>query len=98
MQTHARFVQDEERVDQAGAQAGGQIDPLHFSAREGPRWPVQAQIAQAYFVQVTQPGTHVVEDEQTRIGSFGKTRMLAEVVYEVEGLSHRHPVKVSQRD
>src|SRR6202011_4617248 len=37
MQTDARLVHDEERVDERRAETGGQIDALHLAAAQGAR-------------------------------------------------------------
>ena len=67
VQTHTRFVQDVEGIDQARAQAGRQIDPCRLSATEGAGGPIDCQIAQAHRLQVSQPGPHLAEDQPDRI-------------------------------
>ena len=52
VQADARLVQHEERIHQAGAQAGGEIDALGFAAGERARRAIQRQIAQADLVEI----------------------------------------------
>jgi hypothetical protein len=47
MQSNARFVEDEQRVDQPRAEAGRQVDPLCFAAGKSTRGPVERQISKA---------------------------------------------------
>jgi hypothetical protein len=57
MQTDARFIENEKGVDQARAEAGGEVDPLGFSAREGARRAIEREVAEADLVEVTKPGS-----------------------------------------
>ena len=55
VQADTRFVQDEERIDQAGAETGGEVDALGLAAGERARRTVQGEIAQADLVEITEP-------------------------------------------
>ena len=66
MQTHAWFVHDEERVDQRCAEAGGEIDPLHFAATERARRTVEREINDADFAKVTQSRANFVAQHVRR--------------------------------
>ena len=63
VQTHARLVQNEQRVHQARAQTGGEVDPLGFAAGERARGAVQGQIAQAHLVKITEPCADLIQDQ-----------------------------------
>ena len=56
MQADAGFVEDEERVDQPRAEAGGEIDALGFAAGKRARGAIQREIAEADFVEVARGG------------------------------------------
>src|SRR5262249_27464796 len=60
MQTYARFVHDEECVHQRCAEAGCEIDPLHFAATEGARRTVQGEITNSDFAKITQSRANFV--------------------------------------
>ena len=47
MQADRGLIEHEQRVDQRGAERGGQIDALHLAARERARLAVERQIAEA---------------------------------------------------
>ena len=47
VESDARLIEDEERVDQRGAEAAGEIDALHLAAGEGLRRPVEGEVAEA---------------------------------------------------
>ena len=51
---HARFVEDEDRVREAGAEAGRQVDALDFAARERARETVEGEVAEAHRFEVAQ--------------------------------------------
>ena len=63
MQADARFVEDEKRIDQASAQAGGEVHPLGLAARERARGAVQGEIAQADLVEIAEAGADFVQDQ-----------------------------------
>ena len=43
---HARLIEDEHRVREAGAEARGQVDALDFAARERAREPIESEVAE----------------------------------------------------
>ncbi len=49
VETGGRLVQDVDDAEEAGAQLGGEPQPLEFAGGQGGRGPVHAQIAQAEF-------------------------------------------------
>ena len=51
----ARFVEDEDRVREAGAEAGGQVDALDFAAGERARKTVEREVAEADRLEVAEP-------------------------------------------
>ena len=67
VQSHARFIQDVECVDQASAQTGRKIHPFGFPAGERSRRPIERQIIQADIHQILQPRSDFVQDETHRV-------------------------------
>ena len=63
MQADARLVEDEDRVDERSAEAGGEIDALDLAAGERARGAVEREIAEADLVEVTQAGEHAIARE-----------------------------------
>ena len=68
MQSDARFVEHEQRIHQARAEAGGEIDPLGFAARQRARGAVQREIAQADLVEIAQARADFGQDQADGIG------------------------------
>ena len=56
VQADGGLIEDEERVDQRGAQRGGKVDALHFAAGERARLAVEREVVQAHVAQEAQPG------------------------------------------
>ena len=54
VQADRRFVEHEQRVDERGAERGGEVDALHFSARERARLAVERQVTEADLGEVRQ--------------------------------------------
>ncbi len=54
MQADARLIHDEKRVHERGAQAGGEIDALHFAATQGASGAIEREIAKADFAEISQ--------------------------------------------
>src|SRR5690606_23399190 len=71
VQTDARLVEHEQRVDERRAERGRQVDSLHLAAGQRARLPVQRQVAEADLVQVAEAGEDLVEDE---LGGGGNGR------------------------
>ena len=67
MQADARLVEDEERVDERIAEAGGEIDALDFAAAERARGAVEREIAEADFEQIGEPREDAVAQLLGRI-------------------------------
>ena len=63
MQADAGFIEHEERIDQAGAEAGGEVDAFGFAARKRARGAVEGEITETDLVQVAEAGLHLAEDE-----------------------------------
>ena len=61
VQPDRRLVQHVEHADQAGADLGGEPDPLRLAAGEGGRRPVERQVVQADVEQEAQPGVDLLE-------------------------------------
>ena len=71
MQTDGRFVEHEERVDETGAEASGQVNALGFAARKGAGGAVKGQIAEADLIEELETGEHLLEGEPERVGDGG---------------------------
>ena len=57
----ARLVEDEDRVCEAGAEAGGQVDALDFAARERARESVEGEVAESDRFEVAESGQNGFE-------------------------------------
>ncbi len=75
VQADGRLVEDEEGVDERGAEAGGEIDPLDLAAREGAGGAIEGEIAEAHLFEVAQAGDDGVLGE---IALMHGSRILAE--------------------
>ena len=53
MQADARFVHDEKRVHERCAEAGGEIDALHFAAAESAGGTIEREITEPDFAKIT---------------------------------------------
>ena len=53
VEADAGFIEDEERVDEGGAEAGGEIDALDFAAGERFRLAVEGEVGEADLSEVT---------------------------------------------
>ena len=67
VEAYGGFVEDEEGLAQAGAEAGGEVDTLDFSAREGPGLAIEGEIAEADLLKVGKTGGDFGEDQ---LGGF----------------------------
>ena len=47
VETDAGFVEDEERVDERGAEAGGEVDAFDFAAGERARLAIEGEVAES---------------------------------------------------
>ena len=63
MQAHAGLVEDEKRVDERGAEAGGEIDALDLTAGKRLRRAVEREVAKADLFEVAQTGEDGVVGE-----------------------------------
>ena len=60
MQTNARFVHDEECVDQRCTETCGEVHPLHFAAAQSARGSIEREIANADFAEIIEARTDFV--------------------------------------
>jgi len=56
MQPNARFIQDEQGIHQASAQARCEAHAFGFTARKRPRGPIQGKITKPNFIEVAEAG------------------------------------------
>src|SRR5207249_6946270 len=57
------LVEHVERVDERGADGGGEIDALELAARERARLPVEGQVLEPYLDQVAEPAADLAQDQ-----------------------------------
>ena len=72
VQADGGLVEDEERVDQRGAEARGEVDALDFAAGEGAGGPVERQVAQPHLFKVAEAGDNGVVGERGAVGLMGR--------------------------
>ncbi len=91
VQADAGLVQHEERVDQGGAERGGQVDALHLAAAEGAALAVQAEVAQAHVAEVLQALAHLVEQQGQGFveQAAGQAEGVEEAAQPIEGQQHQ---------
>ncbi len=63
VQTDGRLVEHEQRVDQRGAERGGEIDPLDLAAGQRARLPIEVQVAETDVGQILEPRAHLGEQQ-----------------------------------
>ena len=63
VKAHAGFVEDEEGVDERGAEAGGEVDALDFAAGERAGRAVEREVAEADAAEVGHAGGDLFVDE-----------------------------------
>ena len=71
VQTDTGLIQDVESVDQARAEAGGQIHAFGFAAGQRARRTIEREVAEANFHQVAEARPDFVQNQADRIGSCG---------------------------
>ena len=59
----AWLVEHEERVDERGAERGGEVDALHLAPAQGARLPVQGQVAESDLHEVAQASADLVDQQ-----------------------------------
>ena len=60
MQTDARFVHDEQCVDQRCTETCGEVHPLHFAAAQSARGSIEREIANADFAKIIEARANFV--------------------------------------
>ncbi len=63
MEANAGFVEDEQGVDEAGTEAGGEVDTLSFAAGERARLAVEGEVAEANFLEIAEAGAGFIKGE-----------------------------------
>ncbi len=86
VKANARLVQDEERVDQARSEAGGEVDALGFAARERAGRAVECKIAQTHLVEIAQARAHLTQDQAQWV-VFTKGLRLSDCFDEGQGVA-----------
>ena len=67
MQADRRLVEHEQRVDQRGAERGGEIDALDLAAGQRARLPVEGEIAEPDLIEITQARADLGEQQIGRL-------------------------------
>ncbi|MNQ41688.1 hypothetical protein D3C85_553730 [compost metagenome] len=89
VQADGRLVQHEQRVHQRGAQRGGQVDPLHFAARQGAALAVERQVAQAHVAQELEPRPDLGHQQIGRgVQRAGERQRVEEPPHPFDGQQH----------
>ena len=94
MQADGRLIQHEQGVDQRGSQRGGQVDPLHFAARQRARLAIERQITQADIDEIAEAAADFAEQQ---VGRFIQRLRQCQVVEELAGALHRQQHHVMDR-
>ena len=68
VQSDAGLIEDEDRVDQRGAEAGGEVDALHLAAAQRPRRSVERKVPEADLLEVAQARHEGIEGEVGGVG------------------------------
>ena len=90
MQTYRGLIEHEQRVDQRSAQGGGEVDALHFAARQRTRLPVQGQIRQPDLTQIGQACADLTQQQITGlIQGLGQGQRGKEITATVYGQQHQ---------
>ncbi len=89
VQADRGFVEDEQCVDERGAERSGQVDPLHLAAGQGAALPVERQVPQPDIAQELQPRAHFFEQQ---LGGFvhraGEGQTVEERAHAVDRQQH----------
>jgi hypothetical protein len=93
----AGFVEHEEGVDEAGAEAGGEVNPLGFASGEGAGGAIERQITDSDGIEEPQAGADFVEGEGERVVG-GAGSVLGEVLDEVECVAGGARIKVREAE
>src|SRR5580704_10872936 len=72
------LIEHEQRVDQGGAERGGEVDALYFPAREGARLAVEREIPQAHVHEVAEAPADLPEQELGRLIEGGRELQVLE--------------------
>src|SRR2546430_10897857 len=77
VQADRGLVENEQRVDERGAERGREIDPLHLAARERAGLTIERQIAEPDVHEVREPGAELREQQRRRLIEQPRERELA---------------------
>ena len=67
VQSDRRLVEREQRIGERGAERGGEIDALHFTAGEGSRLAVEREVAQPHVREIAEPRAHLGQQQVGRL-------------------------------
>ena len=93
MESDARLIENEERIDQRIAEAGGEIDPLDFAAAQRAGRAIQREIAEADFEEISEPEENSIPQLFDGVVT-GRERQFPE---EIPGLRERQVVDFGNR-
>src|SRR3981081_288081 len=63
VQADGGLIEDEQRVDERGAERGGEIDPLHLPARERARLTIEREVAEPHVHQVAEASADLPQQQ-----------------------------------
>ena len=90
MQADRRLVEDEERVDERGAQRRGQIDALDFAPGQGARLAIEREITEAHLRQVAEPCADLGEEQIGGVVErLRQVHMRQEIARAIDGQQHQ---------
>ncbi len=90
VQPDGGLVQHEERIHERGAERGGEVDALHFAARERARLAVEREVAQPHFAQVAQARADLAHQQLGRlVERLGQLQLAEEFVQMVHRDQHQ---------
>jgi hypothetical protein len=102
MQADGGLVEDEERIDERGAERRGEVDALHFAARERARLAIEREVAQSHLPQVAQARTDLGHQQLRRfVERLGQVELAEGLAQAVHGdqhhVVHRHALDLPQQ-
>ncbi|PYK98817.1 MAG: hypothetical protein DME19_11075 [Verrucomicrobia bacterium] len=97
MQTDAGLIEHIERVNQARAQAGGQVHAFGFAAGQRARRAIEHEITEADLDQVSEARSDFVQNQADGIGRFGRV-CRGDVLDEPQSIANGELVEIGEGD
>ncbi len=74
VQADTRFIENEEGLDEASSETGGEVDPFGLAAAESAGGAVEGEVTEANFLQIAEARFDLYEHDAERIGTTGMLR------------------------